>query len=88
MSNLAWALAEIGYYEPQLWDAMAQYLLEPPGVRAAVDASRWREHEAESREQASAASKQLRDARGQPLLERMQAFELSKLVWAYAKVRA
>jgi len=116
VSNLAWALAEIGHYEPQLWDAMAQYLLLPPpsssgssgssGVRRSA-----RPADALGGEASAPARQQQRSlpaaegGRGrralgardgvagaparyaeEPLLARMQAFELSKLAWAYAKV--
>uniref|UniRef100_A0A7S3VTF2 Uncharacterized protein n=1 Tax=Dunaliella tertiolecta TaxID=3047 RepID=A0A7S3VTF2_DUNTE len=113
VSNLAWALAEIGHYEPQLWDAMAQYLLQPPTQTSSGAFKNHRQrlqegpslqaHAAQQRSPTSLAGEAsveqgkggegnspLRASgpvrHGEPLLARMQAFELSKLVWAYAKV--
>lgn len=33
VSNVAWALAEVGLYEPDLWDSMAAHLLTPKSAR-------------------------------------------------------
>lgn len=79
----------MGCYEPQLWDALAQHLLEPPSKRRGKAAAAAEGKGGAARQGRIAAGGSSRGGElgeGEPLLASMTPFELAKLVWAFAKV--